>query len=109
MTENEQLVEIEEMARDMCTFSQISKCCECSEECFYKEYAKRLYAKSYRRVERGEWKRNKKELGVDRAEAECSICGREVVYQVIDGKWGFENFCPHCGADMRGGENENSV
>lgn len=38
-------------------------------------------------------------------EAVCSHCGREVVYQIIDGKWAFENFCPHCGAEMeiRGG------
>lgn len=39
-------------------------------------------------------------------EAVCSHCGREVVYQIIDGKWAFENFCPHCGAEMKG-ENEN--
>lgn len=30
----------------------------------------------------------------------CSVCGREAVYQIIDGKWAFENFCPHCGAKM---------
>jgi hypothetical protein len=36
-----------------------------------------------------------------KAEAICSECGREVVYQIIDNKWRFENFCPHCGADMR--------
>ncbi len=34
-------------------------------------------------------------------EAVCSNCGREVVYQIIDGKWAFENFCPHCGAEMK--------
>ena len=30
----------------------------------------------------------------------CSECGREVVYQVIDGRWEYENYCPHCGAKM---------
>lgn len=35
-------------------------------------------------------------------EAVCSHCGREVVYQIIDGVWEFENFCPHCGAKMDG-------
>ncbi|MGN0476426.1 MAG: hypothetical protein ACI4HM_03710 [Ruminococcus sp.] len=34
-------------------------------------------------------------------EAVCSLCGRKVVYQKIDGHWGFENFCPHCGATMK--------
>lgn len=47
-------------------------------------------------VKHGEWVRQK-----GRPEAICSECGREVVYQIIDNKWWFENFCPHCGADMR--------
>lgn len=33
-------------------------------------------------------------------EAVCSLCGRKVVYQVKDGRYGFENFCPRCGATM---------
>lgn len=49
------------------------------------------------------WKRKQ---GKD-PEAVCSACGREVVYQIIDGKWAFENFCPHCGAEMKG-ENGNA-
>lgn len=36
----------------------------------------------------------------------CSACGREAVYQIVDGKWEFENFCPHCGAKMDG---ENGI
>lgn len=47
-------------------------------------------------VKHGKWVRQK-----GRPEAICSECGREVVYQIIDNKWWFENFCPHCGADMR--------
>ncbi len=43
------------------------------------------------------WKR---QPGKD-PEAACSACGREAVYQIIDGKWAFENFCPHCGAEMK--------
>ena len=35
-------------------------------------------------------------------EAVCSVCGRVAVYQIVDGKWAFENFCPHCGAEMKG-------
>ena len=38
---------------------------------------------------------------------ECSNCGREVVYhEGGDGRWHYECFCPHCGADMRGEKND---
>lgn len=104
MTESEQ---IEEMAKMLCGMeNSCNNCIFRSENCYERNDAEAIYSKGYRKVARGEWKLNKKELGVDRAEAECSICGREVVYQVIDGIWGFENFCPHCGADMRGDDNE---
>ena len=53
-------------------------------------------------VKHGEWARQK-----GRPEAICSECGREVAYQIIDNKWRFENFCPHCGADMRKGGADN--
>jgi DNA-directed RNA polymerase subunit RPC12/RpoP len=46
----------------------------------------------------GEWVRQK-----GSPEAICSNCGRDVVYQVIDNKWAFENYCPHCGAKMKRG------
>lgn len=39
------------------------------------------------------------------AEAKCSICGRDAVYQITEEKWEFENYCPHCGAKMDGGNN----
>nr|DAU38381.1 MAG TPA: DNA-directed RNA polymerase [Caudoviricetes sp.] len=37
---------------------------------------------------------------VGEAEAYCLTCGREVVYQVINNRYQFENYCPHCGAKM---------
>lgn len=40
--------------------------------------------------------------------AECEICGREAVYQIVDDHWEYEPFCPHCGSIMdnkRGNEN----
>ena len=52
----------------------------------------------YFKQSEGEWIRQK-----GRPEAICSNCGREVVYQVVDNKWEFENFCPHCGLKMKGG------
>ena len=43
------------------------------------------------------------------AEAKCSICGRDAVYQITEEKWEFENYCPHCDAKMDGGkENEQT-
>lgn len=51
----------------------------------------------------GEWVMQKKKPGKITPEAVCSNCGREVVYQVIDYRWAFENYCPHCGAKMKGG------
>lgn len=44
------------------------------------------------------WKPQNKEPG--KPEAICSNCGRGVVYQVIDNKYEYENFCPHCGFAM---------
>lgn len=42
----------------------------------------------------------KKDRKAGEAEAYCLICGREVVYQVINNRYQFENYCPHCGARM---------
>ena len=62
----------------------------------FKNKAQTVSKKEKVEVKRGKWVRQK-----GRPEAICSECGREVVYQIIDNKWRFENFCPHCGADMR--------
>ena len=48
-------------------------------------------------VRHGKWIRQD-----GRPEAICSECGRNVVYQVINYRWQFENYCPHCGAKMDG-------
>lgn len=58
---------------------------------------------TYVKLRQGEWiKRENK--SPTQIEAYCSMCGRDAVYQVIDNKWQFENFCPHCGAKMKGAE-----
>ena len=49
---------------------------------------------------KGTWKL-KENRKAGQPEAECEFCGRDVVYQVIDGRWEYENFCPHCGAKLR--------
>ena len=71
------------------------------------EIADHLLANGVTIRERGEWIRQTRELNAIKSEAICSNCGRDVVYQIIDDKWTWENFCPHCGADMRGEKNED--
>ena len=59
--------------------------------------AKTLYAKGYRKVKRGEW--NLIGNGNGRAiHRKCSVCG----YETLDAANGDTDFCPICGADMRG-------
>ena len=65
------------------------------------ENAEALYKQGYRKVEQGEWVMQEKETPIS-PEAVCSNCGREVVYQIVDNKWEFENYCPHCGLKMKG-------
>jgi hypothetical protein len=49
----------------------------------------------------------KEDRKVGEAEAYCLTCGREVVYQVINNRYQFENYCPHCGARMDLEDKEN--
>ena len=100
--------QIEEIARTLCE----NGCKECTQTLCADWYkAEALYNAGYRKqvgnanfaTTTGEWIEQEKIRGKVSPEAVCSNCGREVVYQVIDGKWAFENFCPHCGAKMKGG------
>ena len=55
--------------------------------------------KAVDKVKLSKWVK-KKDRKVGEAEAYCLTCGREVVYQVINNRYQFENYCPHCGARM---------
>jgi hypothetical protein len=92
MTENEQ---IQEMARDLCHVyaCEVIKCgMPCNRRCKAHIYATRAIAKGYRKVERGEW--IFKEYSMGHYVGICTIC---------EGEADMTNFCPYCGADMRGG------
>jgi hypothetical protein len=97
MTENEQ---IEEMAKSLCG-EQECGCDDCNicEGCIYWIMASELYAKGYRKVERGEWR------WISDTDVMCDICGK--VWSANDnadaGLW---KRCPNCGADMRGATDE---
>lgn len=51
---------------------------------------------------RGKWMRISDEIFADRFK--CSECGNEPPIEDFD--WWLSNYCPHCGADMRGEINE---
>lgn len=62
------------------------------------DYAEQLYNAGYRKQIDGEWEARTDVVGFVR----CSVCKDFNVYdEWADGKkW---NFCPHCGAKMKGG------
>lgn len=104
MTENER---IEEMARDIDSGDDcIEPCKECAHYCYPNcrdvKIAKRLYAKDYRKVERGEWI---EQIKIARQSNLPPLyyyqCNRCSVYLSKRA-----NFCPNCGADMRGTTDE---
>lgn len=58
---------------------------------------------------RGEWVETSESIGWEEVEcAECSVCGKTLVlgdYTMDDIKFDY-NYCPNCGADMRGDTDE---
>ena len=61
-------------------------------------------------VKRGHWKHSESPLGWQDVDvAVCSVCGEEWVLDEWDIKefsqW--NNYCPNCGADMRGDKSDN--
>lgn len=49
----------------------------------------------------GKYSRNKT---IDRRILTCSVCGNFLHMEGVNAGRGDANFCPNCGADMRGGE-----
>jgi predicted RNA-binding Zn-ribbon protein involved in translation (DUF1610 family) len=106
---------IEEMAVTIANFRiqicKIGNCKTCTsridtnKECYFVKQAKVLYKSGYRKERQGKWIRRENKSPTQ-TEAYCSMCGRDAVYQVADNRWQFENYCPHCGAKMKGADNE---
>ena len=101
MTENEQ---IELIARTICrNYDRENNKCLCALEngvcdldCWAGRHpAKALYDAGYRKVERGEWIYQEYSMG--HHIGKCTICECEA---------DMTNFCPNCGADMRGENND---
>lgn len=96
MSEEEK--QIEELARVICGG------CPNTEECLHvmclEWYnAKKIYNAGYRKQVEGEWIQ---QLRPYEDEIECSVCGAR--FNVIDNCTEKFDFCPACGAKMKGGE-----
>ena len=83
---------LEAMKYDICASADYcyGACCECN----FESLAKALYARGWRRQREGEWKGN----GYLK---NCSECGNCVNFNNVS-SWLY-NFCPNCGASMKGG------
>ena len=98
MTENEQK-QIEEMAKDVCVNCMSDGCA--SGRCAFQfdcpldiNTVKKLYAKGYRKVERGEWIPYGMNMNGTVGNWKCSVCNKSSLKP--------SDFCGSCGADMRG-------
>ena len=88
--------QIEEMARKTCrNYQQDGNCASdyepCDLECVYGYCAERIYCAGYRKQSEGEWKRHKENC----LHNVCSVCEHPHCRE--------DNFCPNCGAKMKGG------
>lgn len=92
--------QIEEMGK-LCPFYEEGKCnlledeaAECNFDCDMCDFARTLYNAGYRKQKEGEW------IIKGLANPKCSACNS---YNRCGDK---SDFCPNCGAHMRGGKNE---
>lgn len=92
MTENEQTLKLAELIRSSSALTFLGSVA----------LAEILTEAGYCKQVQGKWLKQE-----GKSEAICSNCGREAVYQIIDNRWRFENFCPHCGAHMKEDKNEH--
>ena len=91
---------MEEMARTMCSNYGLNRNCAinnklCDLKCGYYTAAKWLYKAGYRKQIEGEWIFNRGRIYGEPAYY-CSLCSEGV------SEYGYDNFCNHCGARMRG-------
>ena len=68
-----------------------------------KDCAESLYNAGYRKQSEGEWKTEITNWVYDTKRKFCSDCGNAPFYDPRLGSYRLTNFCPHCGAKMKGG------
>lgn len=67
---------------------------------FTKRYIKKIPSADVRLAVRGRWKVHYDDIWPTESTRECSECHEEVPLQIVC------KFCPNCGADMRGTQDE---
>lgn len=88
--------QIEEMARDLANHSFFyNGGCMMN----YSLTAKLLYNAGYRKQKEGEWQ----ELDICAEDMYCSVCGGIAPVDCEKEAFYKSNFCPNCGAKMKGG------
>ena len=94
---------IEEMARVWCALPDRHDCKGCCEGCYEISKSEMLYNAGYRKQSEGEWLVKVFPVSGDK-KVICSECGynehRGPAWNIT---WGMHNYCPNCGAKMKGG------
>ena len=89
--------QIEEMARFMCNCYDEGYCRMdgklCDLECGSYKESEMFYEAGYRKQSKGEWISLEPEIGL----FACSLCDHRILRAEC-------NYCPNCGAKMKGGE-----
>ena len=100
--ELKQIAEIYELLTRDCDNS----CSECKfsslDLCLTHRISEEIYKAGYRKQSEGEWVKHTDEY--DCEYATCSCCGEDYYDSTEDTIDMFYNFCPNCGAKMKGGE-----
>ena len=95
---------IEKIAKDTgCPSRQPCEECLLFNECDRLLFALRLYNKNYREQSEGEWLTETGNWIYNVAKKYCSKCGTNARYDKHTHKYILTNFCPNCGAQMKGG------
>ena len=104
---------IEEMAREMCHLSAECKTCQICDEkyhgdgelCYFQCMANEIINHGYRKQNEGEWETSDQLYGDDGVWSiyRCSSCGYNTESYCRDVRDLKYNYCPNCGAKMKGG------
>lgn len=100
--------QIDEMAKTICKYYEDDKysCGRCP-DCYARDEAKKLYNAGYRKQSEGEWILVSEYgggwyVGDKRVFPKyCSVCKATYTY-------GPYNYCPNCGANMKGADNDRA-
>ena len=68
-----------------------------------KWYAKAFYEAGYRKQSEGEWETETTNWVYDVKRTYCSNCRKSGIFDSFMGKYHLTNYCPNCGAKMKGG------